>query len=781
MEIKRFRAPGGGMSDIQPLLDHLDDVARQLTQGLRDRGIVVERDPNMNYEKEADKNENLVRFLKARAKGKTVSGMLFPNQIETLCDIFGQLADDPGRCILCIGAMMCGKTGTAGGTQLAGPIFYLLRGTKYYPVHLLPVRRGHEQQTHHSLAMFQALYQDLRIRVRAVKGKVVSLREYRQDARSIHDLPFVYPDGSIDLARYRAQVIRESLIDHVREIEKGRSMGDWFANLYARRSRKKISPVQNLCLAAKKDGFTVILCIDEPHWGSKREGVQHRMLRNMEREVRDIDDHHTIIAFDATPFQIANSEFHVVNHRLTADYCGPNCWSGLKLDPAVKTKDLSLFTFQEFADEHAIPDFAMIHRGAYATARAYKKFIATWNKTHDTEIDWSWTEYRAEVEATLRKAIHRLILRPRDGRTRGICIRIMKRNDDTKDLIARLNLSERIKVVPYMANSAQISVEDAINYEAPTEPYVVFVTGAARMADFFPQHCSHFFDWTETVSNQIALMQGMFGRACGYGEPRTVIMNERSIKYIRRYVMTDGNYMMKPGPQCSTPVGRRGAPNINIRIGVDKCDDPVIAKIWQEISDRILSRMPYHNGITLTEARKGIDYVPFWSIFNERRLRHIETHYATLTDCSIEPHILRRDEISLSRRNVEMQLAVDPSRAGWGKVGFRDITVWRDKAYRSEGMQVKGKYFYQIGTHNTGRDDKEIGQVQPQLWLEVNKGGYELIAVVMRLQTAVPARNVPGLILAAEEDLWFDHHSEERQLIVVDRKEETMTRRVRRV
>jgi len=511
------------------------------------------------------------------------------------------------------------------------------------------------------------------------------------------------------------------------------------------------------------------------------------MLARMKTELQDTDSRHIVIGFDATPFQISNAaSFAVVKHRLTTDYCGPNCWNGEALDPSVKCKDIILHTFDSFTDQIQVPNFAIINRSAYTSAKAYARFLTKWHKEHQRRITWSHAEYRRQMILALRETVHKLVLHPTDPRTRGICIRLMKTNADTERVIEKLQLDPRIKVIPYMAGASHESVEDTIEREAPDGPYVVFVTGAARMADLFPQHCTAFIDWTETISNQVALMQGSYGRACGYGEPRTVVMNKKSITWMQNYIASKGKLTMHLGPQSTRPSAtRQGAPNINIRLGQEEAaKDARIANKFASIQREILDKVPFVIGADgqpsmvigrqrlASNPQKG--HVPFWRIMNESTLRHIERNYTSLLpEIAFEPHILRIGEESKSRRGATMRVAAHSTLAGYGKVGLRNLKDWVDKSYRSDNMQVKGKYSY-LPSDATGRNPGEIeAGVQPQLWVTPNlrKKRWELRVIVLRLKTAVPGMNrSDGDILPSSKDMNFDWCSEEQQLEIEERE-----------
>lgn len=772
------------------VLDHLREVERLWNVYLEKAHIPIRFSVSHMLTREyvdrmidSDTSGVLVRrFIRDGGSG---AGMMHPNQIATMVDIISRMITDPGKCILCLGAMMCGKTGTANQGHLLGPIFYLLQNVRYYPVTILPARKGHEKQTRNSLALFNALYQDIRI-VHTSRGKTVSLSEYRQQAHDVRE--HIYEDGSISLQRYKSRIIRDKLLDHVRQLESS-PRDELFERTVSRRSRRYISPVHKLCLAAKQDGFTVLLMIDEPHWGSDRDSVQDKMISAMKEEMRSVDERHLIITFDATPFQISNAtKFCVVYHRLADNYCGPNCWLGRKIDPDVTTKDVKLHTFATFADDCGVPDFGLINRSAYWSQRAWEKLRITVNKKRQAEgkraILWKHQFYQRRMREALRDAIHKVLLTPRDSRTRGICIRFLKTNDSSEELLSKMNLDPRIKVIPYMEGRGTESVEEAIDRNAPSGPYVVFVTGAARMADFFPQHCTVFWDWTETVSNHIALMQGMYGRACGYGEPRTVVMNDRSISFIRHYLQSDGKFMMKPGKQCSVPSGvRTGAPRINVRLDVEGCTDPKMASVYERIQSLIVDKVPLLESgpHALRRVRSGLGYTPFWSILNESVLEYMETNFAELIpEVAVAPRILRPGVSVVSKRGHPMRIAMDPSRPGYGKVGLRNLGLWKDKAYRSQNMREKGKYFmFSRQTDNTGRDEIE-GGVQPQLWLceDWKQRKWRLVAVVVRLEYAVPGRNPnSGEIFAAESNMWFDFHSNDQQQEVRDRNLDQLRRK----
>lgn len=113
---------------------------------------------------DGEHGQHILNFMDRIAAGRKAPGMMHDTQINTAVEIFSRIYRDPGRSVLCLGAMMCGKTGTANATHLLGPVFFLLTGVKYYPIQLLPVRRASGSQTQQESMTWNALYQHLRIR-----------------------------------------------------------------------------------------------------------------------------------------------------------------------------------------------------------------------------------------------------------------------------------------------------------------------------------------------------------------------------------------------------------------------------------------------------------------------------------------------------------------------------------------------------------------------------------------------------------------------------------------
>ena len=66
------------------------------------------------------------------------------------------------------------------------------------------------------------------------------------------------------------------------------------------------------------------------------------------------------------------------------------------------------------------------------------------------------------------------------------------------------------------------------------------------MGDAFPRGVDWFLEFTNKAANLNALLQGLLGRACGYGKRSTVIMSANNVQLVEDYKREHGGYIYKP-------------------------------------------------------------------------------------------------------------------------------------------------------------------------------------------------------------------------------------------
>ena len=192
---------------------------------------------------------------------------------------------------------------------------------------------------------------------------------------------------------------------------------------------------------------------------------------------------------------------------------------------------------------------------------------------------------RAEVENALREAIMYMAANC-DSSTGGICIRLFNNNSRSHMLLRNLKLPEdQIEIIEYFGSERRgESVKRSIAQRQRRDlPFLIAVTNRARMGDAFPSNVEWFLEFTKKAANLNALLQGLLGRACGYGKRSTVIMSDENVQLVEDYKREDGGYIYRTS-RHSQIVGtyRRGAPTGLIRLRRDMPDDLV-----REFFDRL--------------------------------------------------------------------------------------------------------------------------------------------------------------------------------------------------
>jgi hypothetical protein len=279
------------------------------------------------------------------------------------------------------------------------------------------------------------------------------------------------------------------------------------------------------------------------------------------------------IGLSATPFELHDIQaVWTVRQYLTSSYIG--YFGGKVIDEEATVTPPRTLSFAKFGQEIRLPFFGSVSLAAYdAEGAAFNRFA---DRIHNAGTQ---DEYRREVEKTLRAAI---LHSARGSSTRGvgICIRLFNNNIRSHRLIQNLRLpSAEIEVIEYFGSDHHgQSVKRAIRQRKHSAlPFLIAVTNRARMGDAFPREVEWFLEFSNKAANLNALLQGLLGRACGYGKRSTVIMSDENALLVEDYKRSGGGYIYVTSPH-SLVVGpyRRGAPTNFIRVRRDM-DDPLLA------------------------------------------------------------------------------------------------------------------------------------------------------------------------------------------------------------
>ncbi|MFN4310070.1 MAG: hypothetical protein ACK4FK_05695 [Ferrovibrio sp.] len=606
----------------------------------------------------------------------------------TALDCIGELLTAQTKNGLVLGAMQSGKTTTSLALQFAGPIVYLLTGRCLYPIYLITSHTSQEDQTKHEMNRFLDFYGDLRVEV---DNKHCTLIEYVNRTAQI-DQGFVY---SPTISTYREHVLKSAFPDvmtgpRLEDFIQRRAMGD------------SIKRVADLCRRANSKHFSPLLIIDEPQYGAsdrlvvvdgeveRRPCVLLQVFDRIQEALGGDAPDHVFIGLSATPYELHDIEaVWKVRQYLTSAYSGFNYFGGKVIDASAEVTPPNTISFAELGYDFGLPFMSNVSLAAYdATPETFRRFAKKINYLGTQD------EYREEVEKNLRVAIMRMA-RSEGDKPVGICIRLFNNNNRSQQLIRNLFLNrDEIDVVEYFGPDHRgQSVKRAIAQRArPDLPFLIAVTNRARMGDAFPNEVRWFLEFSKKAADLNALLQGLLGRACGYGKNSTVVMSEENLQLVRDYTRSDGGYIYKTS-RHSVVVGtyRRGAPTSLIRL-YRNSDDPVVREYFKRIDEEIVAPTIIQGSARLSTKRNkgGFRTGPVLRIANELGLfEHLEKPEVRemLFPTYPEFEIARADDEVVHSRDASQRLRYEIDDNGDCRFTFRELgTDGAHGGVRSRGL-----------------------------------------------------------------------------------------------
>lgn len=579
---------------------HLRDTADVFTGWAKQKGLPIMLDPT-NAIQSATVNVARIAPFWSRVDD---SGIVHATQLKTAIDCMVEMRNNTKqRWGHVVGAMQSGKTTTSLALQWAGPALYLLTGQRACPFYIISSQTTHEDQTNTELARFMAYYGNLEIKV--TDPSAVS-------SSSPIDAVFTM---SPTLTTYREHVLRDVQdvheIPHLEDIVHRRVGGE-----------QGVRKITELCARATEAGHWPLMIIDEPQFGAsdrlvdsdngptRRPCLLAQIFDRIEQAIGSTRQDHWFVGLSATPFELNDlTRVWEVRQHLTKEYSGFNFFNGRAIDEFVEITPPETLGMSEFGDEIDVPFLGDLSMAAYDGPP--KRFAGHAKKI---AYDGDQADYQADVEDALRRAIYAVFERYEDEASpSGMCIRAFNDNARTQALISRLNLdADRIEVIEYYGpQSANISVKRAIAARQRKDlPYVVFVTNRARMADAFPVDVRFFMDLAQKASDLNALLQGLLGRACGYGKASTVVLSDANAGIVDAYVATNGGYVHKTSRHTVAVGGfRRGAPTGMIKLRIEM-DDPKVQAFFAQIDQQVVAPniADASKKLRVPRASKGLGY-----------------------------------------------------------------------------------------------------------------------------------------------------------------------------
>lgn len=579
---------------------HLEHIEQVFNEHARELGLGVRLDAAGAIA--AVKNGTGLARVMRFCDREDDSGVLHGAQLMTALDCIGELLTSPQQNGLVLGAMQSGKTTTSLALQFAGPIVYLLTDRRLYPIYLITSHTSQEDQTKIEIARFLDFYGELSVRVD--DEHQCTLIEYVRYAKRVTVDPVFAFSPTINT--YREHVLKHALPDTM--------MGPRLEDFIQRRAPgESIRRVAQLCRQANSKGFAPLLIIDEPQFGAsdrfvrvedeieRRPCVLLQIFDRIDEALGDDAKDRVFIGLSATPYELHHIEaVWQVRQFLTSAYSGYNYFGGKVIDAAVEVTPPRTISFGDFGKEIGLPFLKKVSLNVYdGDARTFARFA------RQVGYAGSHSEYRLEVERTLRAAILHMASRV-SASAGGICIRLFNNNIRSHRLIERLNLpADQIEVIEYFGSDHRgHSVKRAIRQRSRHDlTFLIAVTNRARMGDAFPREVEWFLEFSKKAANLNALLQGLLGRACGYGKRSTVVMSEDNAQLVEDYKRGQGGYIYKTS-RHSLVVGpyRRGAPTSLIRVRRDM-DDPVVKEFFERVDREIVARHIIQDSTTLSTRR----------------------------------------------------------------------------------------------------------------------------------------------------------------------------------
>jgi hypothetical protein len=174
-----------------------------------------------------------------------------------------------------------------------------------------------------------------------------------------------------------------------------------------------------------------------------------------------------------------------------------------------------------------------------------------------TEVDAAYQAYREKFDKSLLQML-RILLK----RSQTITIRAFLSNSDTRTLMAALELlkepTDDFTLAPFFLEEKKVIKPNVKEYIARYQgkAVILFVTADARMGAAFPSSNNVFVDLTEAKPYTNTLIQGLYGRACGYnkiykGSLPLVLLSERSNQLIE--LLKKNRWKWKYGSKAPGP------------------------------------------------------------------------------------------------------------------------------------------------------------------------------------------------------------------------------------
>lgn len=554
---------------IDDFCDHLEQVAATLTaQFVRlGMGIAVDAGPAIDSVRKGGDIGRAIRFADLDDR----SGVLHAEQICTAVEAMHRIIENPDQAGLIIGAMQSGKTTTSLALNFMGPVNYVVNGIKLFPVYLTTSQNAHENQARDEFTTFLSYYQDLQFRF---DERACTLRQMRSGATL--DAAF---ELSPNLATYRNQVLLPAREVHwkaptVDELVKKRIRGS------------VLNEIVGMCKRMHKQGFAPIFIIDEPQWGAgnrveKKPGqlpklkdcVLLQLVKVLRREIKGMrpDDFPRFVGMSATPYELGGvSEVWQVHQKLGPTYRGFNWFNGHRIDHTATIRPPQMHSFSEMAGPAGNAFLQHVRLDAYSRVDRFRRYAAK------VGYVGQHADYQAACATALRDLVLHLV---QVGEAQnigpvGICLRGLNDNTATETLLRAMNLPQAsIEQIGWFGDENKgMTVRDAIRRRAhPDRSFLIPVTSKARMGDAFPRQVRYFVDLTQKSSTQNALLQGLLGRACGYGKDTLVVMSEENTAYARA-IAAGMPWALKPATHVKLVDARAGirtTDQVVLRRGVD--------------------------------------------------------------------------------------------------------------------------------------------------------------------------------------------------------------------